>query len=139
MDKMTGRTRVLGRAAALGAATLATLLATGAVANAAQAATPNTSIPCTLTISNPAYNAGSVQATGTIRCAYPTSVYLEVDLSYNGTTIAATGQNFASTYVASLTVTGSATPGYYQASDIAILGNGQQYGTYYSSNVYIPQ
>jgi hypothetical protein len=185
MDEMMGRARFLGRAAVLGAVTVATLLATGTVgvANAAQAATPtasaaaparesfilpagtdtvkvgtgrtqltvtrssgvspNTSIPCTLTVSNPTYYTGSggsgVQASGVIRCAYPTNVYLEIDLSYNGNITAYNGQSFASTYVASLTVTTSAAPGYYQASDIAILGNGQQYGTYYSSNVYIPQ
>ena len=95
-----------------------------------------------LTVSNPAYysgSGGSVQASAVIRCAYPTNVYLEIDLSYNGNITAYNGQSFTSTYVASLTVTTSAAPGYYQASDIAILGNGQQYGYDYSSNVYIPQ
>lgn len=105
--------------------------------------TPNTSIPCTLTISNPAYYTGSggsgVQATGTIRCAYPTDLFLQVGLSYNGNTPVYKGQGFSSTWVASVTVTTSAAPGYYQANAISVLGNGQQYGTYYSSNVYIPQ
>jgi hypothetical protein len=144
MDKMMGRTRFLGRAAVLGAATFATLLAGGTVgvANAAQTATPADSIPCTLTVSNPTYYTGSggsgVQATATIRCQYWTNVYLEIDLSYNGSNIAAQGQEFSG-YVASETVTTSAAPGYYQASGIAVLGDGQQYGTYYSNNVYIPQ
>jgi hypothetical protein len=104
---------------------------------------PNTSIPCTLTVTNPAYYSGSggsgVQATATIRCAYPTSLYLQVGLSYNGNTPVANGQSFPSTYTASLTVTTSAAPGYYQANAVSILGNGQQYGYVYSNNVYIPQ
>jgi hypothetical protein len=151
MDKMMGRARFLGRAAVLGVATFATLLAVGTsgVADAAQTVTrasgisPQDSIPCTLTVSNPAYYTGSggsgVQATATIRCAYPTTVYIQVGLSYNGNTPVYKGQSFPSTYVASLTITTSATPGYYQANGIAILGDGQQFGTYYSSNVYIPQ
>jgi hypothetical protein len=49
------------------------------------------------------------------------------------------GQSFPSTYVASLTVTTSAAPGYYQANAVSVLGDGEQYGYVYSSNVYIPQ
>jgi hypothetical protein len=188
MDKMMGRARLLGRAAALGAATFATLLATGMVgsADAAQAATPTASaaapahitthgaresftlpagtnamkvgtggthvtvtrsagispadsIPCTLTVSNPAYGGSAVSATAVIRCAYPTTLYLQVGLSYNGNTPVYNSQSFPSTWSASLTVSTSATPGYYQASAISILGNGQQYGWTYSNNVYIPQ
>jgi hypothetical protein len=188
---MMGRARLLGRAAALGAATFATLLATGTVgsaeaAQAAQAATPTasaaaparitahgdresftlpagvdevkvgtggthftvtrsagispaTSIPCTLTVSNPAYGGSAVSATAVIRCAYPTTLYLQVGLSYNGSAPVYNSQSFPSTYTASLTVSTSATPGYYQASAISVLGTGQQYGWTYSSNVYIPQ
>ena len=180
--------RLLGRAAEVGAVTVATLLATGTIgaAGAAQAATLPTSaaasahstpggvsesfglpagvdsvkvgvgsthvtvtrrssvspydyIGCSLSITNPVYSGGSVQSTGTIRCEYPTDLYLEVGISYNGGTPVAKGQSFTSVWVGSLTVTTSATPGYYQAYAISILGNGQQYGTYYSSNVYIPQ
>jgi len=105
-------------------------------------ASPAYSIGCGLYITDPAYYTGSggsgVQSTATIRCQYWTTVYLEIDLSYNGSNIAAQGQEFSG-YVASETVTTSAAPGYYQASGIAMLGNGQQYGTYYSNNVYIPQ
>jgi hypothetical protein len=142
---MMGRARLLGRAAALGTATFATLLATGMVgsADAAQAAThmrPANAIPCNLTVSNPAYTGSGVSATAVIRCAYPTSLYLEVDISYNGNPPVAVGQSFpAATWVDSLTVTTSAAPGYYQASAIAVLGDGEQYGTTYSNNVYIPQ
>ena len=187
MDEKMGRARFLGRAAALGAATLATLLAAGTVgvANAAQTVTPAAStasariasngtsesftlpagvdsvkvalgnthltvtrassvspqdyIPCNLSVTDPAYSAGSVQATGTIRCAYPTSVYIEVGLSYNGGNTVYNGQSFAPNYVASVTVSRSAVPGYYQANAVAILGDGQQFGYYYSNNVYIPQ
>ena len=63
---------------------------------------PQDSIPCTLTVSNPAYYTGSggsgVQATGTIRCAYPTTVYLEINLFYNGNITASNGHSFPSTY-----------------------------------------
>lgn len=185
MDRTMGRARLLGRAAALGAATFATLLATGTVGSA-QAATPTasaaapahitaqgaresftlpagtnavkvgtgathftvtraagispaTSIPCTLTVSTPAYGASGVSATATIRCAYPTTLFLQVGLSFNGATPVYNSQSFPSTWSASLTVTTGATPGYYQASAISVLGNGQQYGWTYSSNVYIPQ
>ena len=186
MDRMMGRARILGRAATLGATTVATLLATGTfgVAGAAQAATPTASvsaqttatgvsesfalpagvnavkvgagstqvtvtrsagvspldyIPCNLSVTNPAYSSGHVQSTGTIRCAYPTNLYLEVGVSYNGGAPVAKGQSFTSVYVASVTATTSATPGYYQAYAVSILGDGQQYGYIYSSNVYIPQ
>jgi len=188
MDRMLGRARFLGRAAALGAATFATLLATGMVgsADAAQAATPTasaaapariptngahesftlpagtnavkvgtsgthftvtrsagvspaTSIPCTLTVSNPAYDGSGVSATASIRCAYPTTLFLQVGLSYNGNAPVYNAQSFPSTWTASLTVSTSAAPGYYQASAISVLGNGQQYGWTYSNNVYIPQ
>lgn len=192
MDEMTGRARFLGRAAVLGAATCATLLAVGTagVADAAQTGTPtasaaapagsaphvfresfilpagrdavkvgtgrtkltvtrstgvplDSSIPCGLTVSNPTYYTGSggsgVQASAVLRCAYPTNVYLQIELSYNGNLTAYNTQNFSSVWVASLTVTTSAAPGYYQANDVAVLGDGQQYGYDYSSNVYIPQ
>lgn len=187
MDTMMGRARILGRAAALGAATFATLLATGMVgaADAAPAATstssaaaaarvtahgagesftlpagtkavkigtgashftvarsagvsPATSIPCTLTVSNPAQAGSVVSSTATIRCAYPTTLILQVGLSYNGGTPVYNGQSFPSTWSASLTVTTSAAPGYYQASAISVLGNGQQYGWTYSGNVHLP-
>ena len=104
---------------------------------------PNTSIPCTLTVTNPAYYTGSggsgVQSTATIRCAYPTTLYLQVGVAYNSGTPVYNGQSFPSTYAASLTVTTTATPGYYQANAVSVLGNGQQYGYVYSSNVYISQ
>jgi hypothetical protein len=187
MDRMMGCARLLSRAATLGAATFATLLATGTlgVADAAQAATPTASaasahitsngvsesfalpagvnavkvgagstqvtvtrasgvspydyIPCNLSVTNPAYSSGHVQATGTIRCAYPTNLYLEVGVSYNGGAPVAKGQSFTGVYVASVTTTTSATPGYYQAYAVSVLSDGQQYGYIYSSNVYIPQ
>ncbi|MEZ0113893.1 hypothetical protein ABH920_007927 [Catenulispora sp. EB89] len=133
MDETIRRARFLGR----GAVTLAMLLTAGMVgsAGAAQA----NAIPCTLTVTNPAYAGGSVSSTAIIHCAYPTTLYLEADLSYNGGAPVAKGQNFGSTYSASLTVSGGATPGDYQASAIAILGDGEQYGWVYSSTVYIPQ
>jgi hypothetical protein len=190
MDEMMGRARFLGRAAVLGAATFATLLAVGTagVAEAAQtptaaAATPARSTPhvtresfilpagqdsikvsagrakftvtrpagaspeysigCGLYITDPAYYTGSggsgVQSTATIRCQYPTTVYLEIDLSFNGSNIAAKGQEFPGVYVASETVTTSAVPGYYQSDAIGISSAGVQYGYIYSNNVYIPQ
>ena len=184
MDRTMGRARFLSRTATLGAATFATLLATGTVgvADAAQAATPTASaqitstgvsenfslpagvnavkvgagstqvtvtrasgvspldyIPCNLSVTNPAYSSGTVQATGTIRCAYPTNLYLEVGVSYNGGAPVAKGQSFTGVYVASVTATTSATPGYYQAYAVSVLSDGQQYGYIYSSNVYIPQ
>ena len=180
MDEMTGRARFLGRAAVLGAATFATLLAAGAasVANAAQAAAPTAPaahvsftlpagvnavkvgagstqvtvtravgyspqdpIPCTLSVSNPAYNgAGGVSANASIRCAYPTDEYIEIGLAYNGgNTVYNSARSSYATWVTSVSVTRSAVPGYYQANAIAVLGNGQQFGYYYSSNVYISQ
>lgn len=144
MDETMGHTRTgarfLGRFAAVGAATAATLLAAGTVSFAHAAQTAATSIPCSLSVTNPTYNgSGGVQSTATIRCAYPTTIYLQVGLSYNGGTPVANGQSFPSTYVASLTVTTSAAPGYYQANAVAVLGDGQQYGYIYSNNVYIPQ
>ncbi len=145
MDEMMGRTRFrtrfLGRFAVVGAATAATLLAASTVSFATAAAqTAATSIPCSLSVTNPTYNgSGGVQSTATIRCAYPTTIYLQVGLSYNGNTPVYNGQSFPSTYVASVTVTTSAAPGYYQANAVSVLGDGQQYGYVYSSNVYIPQ
>ena len=138
MDKMMECARSLGRAAALGTATFATLLATGMVGSA-DAAQASAAIPCTLTVSTPAYSNSRVSTTAVIHCAYPTTLYLQVGLSYNGGTPVYNSQNFPSTWSASLTVSRSATPGYYQASAISILGDGEQYGTIYSNNVYIPQ
>jgi hypothetical protein len=96
------------------------------------------SIGCGLYITDPAYSAGSVQSTATLRCQYWTTAYLEIDLSYNGSNIAAKGQEFSG-WVASETVTTSAVPGYYQSDAIGISSAGQQYGYVYSNNVYIPQ
>ena len=190
MDEMMGRARFLGRAAVLGAATFATLLAVGTAGVAEAAQTPTASAPtparstphvthesfilpagqdsikvsaggakftvtrpagaspeyatgCGLYITDPAYYTGSggsgVQSTATIRCQYPITVYLEIDLSYNGSNIAAKGQEFPGVYVASETVTTSAVPGYYQSDAIGISSAGAQYGYVYSNNVYIPQ
>lgn len=100
---------------------------------------PQDYIGCNLSVSNPAYNGSGVSSTAVIRCAYPTGIYLETGISYNGGTPVAVGHSFPSTYVASLTVTTSATPGYYQSYAVAILDDGQQYGYDYSSKVYIPQ
>jgi hypothetical protein len=106
-------------------------------------ASPEYSIGCGLYITDPAYYTGSggsgVQSTATIRCEYPTTVYLEIDLSYNGSNIAAKGQQFSGVYAASETVTTSAVPGYYQSDAIGISSDGQQDGYTYSNNVYIPQ
>jgi hypothetical protein len=140
-DSKTGRTRFLGRFAVMGAATVATLLAASTISFASTPQTVANAIPCTLTVSTPTYNSGSgtVQSTATIRCAYPTTIYLQVGLSYNGNTPVYNGQSFPSGYSASLTVSRSAAPGYYQANAVSVLGDGEQYGYYYSNNVYIPQ
>lgn len=100
------------------------------------------SIGCGLYITNPAYYTGSggsgVQSTATLRCQYWTTAYLEIDLSYNGSNIAAQGQELSG-YVASETVTASAVPGYYQSDAVAVSSAGAQYGYTYSNDVYISQ
>lgn len=101
-------------------------------------ASPDYSIGCGLYITDPAYNAGSVQSTATLRCQYWTTAYLEIDLSRNGSNIAAAGQT-SSGYVASETVTTSAVPGYYQSDAVGIASDGTQYGYVYSNDVYISQ
>jgi len=105
-------------------------------------ASPDYSIGCSLYVTDPAYYTGSggsgVQSTATIRCEYWTTVYLEIDLSYNGSNIAAQGQSFSG-WVASETVTASAVPGYYQSDAVGISSDGTQYGYVYSNDVYIPQ
>lgn len=133
MEKTMRRARLLGR----GAATFTMLLGAGLVGSAG-AAHAN-AIPCTLSVTNPAYSGGTVTATASIHCAYPTTIYLEVDLSYNGGTPVAAGHQFGSSYSATESVARTATPGNYQASAIAVLGDGEQYGYVYSSTVYIPQ
>ena len=106
-------------------------------------ASPELSIGCGLYITDPAYYTGSggsgVQSTATIRCQYPITVYLEIDLSYDGSNIAAQGQEFSGIYAATETVTTSAVPGYYQSDAIGISSTGAQYGYVYSNDVYISQ
>jgi hypothetical protein len=123
----------------LPAGTNAMKVGTGFTVTRSAGISPANAIPCTLTVSNPAYTGSGVSTTAVIRCAYPTTIFLQVGLSYNGNTPVYNSQSFPSTWSASLTVSTSATPGYYQASAISVLGDGEQYGWTYSNNVYIPQ
>jgi hypothetical protein len=110
---------------------------------------PDTTITCTLSVTNPLYFTGSssgVESFADLSCTggVLAEAFIEVGMYYGGSLVDYSYQYFYSVINANLLVTSGDTPGYYQAGAISTLYEPagtpvENLGEVYSQDVYIFQ
>lgn len=112
-------------------------------------ASPDTTITCTLSVTNPLYYTGSssgVESFADLSCTggVLAEAFIEVGMYYGGSLVSYSYQYFYSVINADLLVTSGDSPGYYQAGAVATLYQPAgtpvaNLGEVYSQDVYIFQ
>jgi hypothetical protein len=110
---------------------------------------PDTTITCTLSVTNPLYFTGStsgVESFADLSCTggVLAEAFIEVGMYYGGSLVSYSYEYFYSVVDANLLVTSGDTPGYYQAGAVATLYEPAgtpvaNLGEVYSQDVYIFQ